>query len=214
MNIPEGMTEDEALSASLDAYEAGTNDSSDDFDAQNESKSDDDALDTDYPNQENEEDAEDDSQDDEMPEEAPKKKKSGVAKILAERNALRKEIAELRAKQDYDEDSVAFVEKTAEARVDALVEEKFFFKENPEAREVENEIKDIAKNMNCAISDAYTFYLAKTDPVKLLSEQERNKMSSAQYRPAGSPSKKQTQSKLEYSDDEFAQMVQAGKVRI
>ena len=58
--------------------------------------------------------------------------------------------------------------------IDKKVEEKLFFQNNPTAREVEKEIKDIQSRytwMN--VSDAWDLYLAKNKP-ELLQQKESN----------------------------------------
>ena len=58
--------------------------------------------------------------------------------------------------------------------IDKKVEEKLFFQNNPTAREVEKEIKDIQSRytwMN--VNDAYDLYLAKNKP-ELLAHKESN----------------------------------------
>ena len=58
--------------------------------------------------------------------------------------------------------------------IDRKVEEKMFFQNNPTAREVEEEIKDIqAKYTGMNVNDAYDLYLAKNKP-ELLSQKPSN----------------------------------------
>ena len=58
--------------------------------------------------------------------------------------------------------------------IDKKVEEKLFFQNNPTAREVEEEIKDIqAKYSWMSVNDAYDLYLAKNKP-ELLSKKKSN----------------------------------------
>lgn len=58
--------------------------------------------------------------------------------------------------------------------IDKKVEEKLFFQNNPTAREVEEEIKDIqSKYTGMSVNDAYDLYLAKNKP-ELLSQKPSN----------------------------------------
>ena len=58
--------------------------------------------------------------------------------------------------------------------IDKKVEEKLFFQNNPTAREVEEEIKNIqTKYTGMSVTDAYDLYLAKNKP-ELLSQRTSN----------------------------------------
>ena len=58
--------------------------------------------------------------------------------------------------------------------IDKKVEEKLFFQNNPTAREVEKEIKDIqAQFSGMNVNDAFDLYLAKNKP-ELLSKKKSN----------------------------------------
>lgn len=58
--------------------------------------------------------------------------------------------------------------------IDRKVEEKLFFQNNPTAREVEKEVKDIqAKFSGMSVNDAFDLYLAKNRP-ELLSKKQSN----------------------------------------
>ena len=58
--------------------------------------------------------------------------------------------------------------------IDRKVEEKLFFQNNPTAREVEKEIKDIqSKYTGMSVNDAFDLYLAKNKP-ELLSKKQSN----------------------------------------
>ena len=58
--------------------------------------------------------------------------------------------------------------------IDKKVEEKLFFQNNPTAREVEKEIKEIqTKYTGMNVNDAYDLYLAKNKP-DLLQKRESN----------------------------------------
>ena len=59
-----------------------------------------------------------------------------------------------------------------ESYIDKKVEEKLFFQNNPTAREVEKEIKDIqSKYTWMNVSDAFDLYLAKNKPELLTTKQ-------------------------------------------
>lgn len=58
--------------------------------------------------------------------------------------------------------------------IDKKVEEKLFFQNNPTAREVEKEIKEIqSKYTGMNVNDAFDLYLAKNKP-ELLSQKQSN----------------------------------------
>ena len=58
--------------------------------------------------------------------------------------------------------------------IDKKVEEKLFFQNNPTAREVQEEIKNIqTKYSGMSVNDAYDLYLAKNKP-ELLSQKQSN----------------------------------------
>ena len=58
--------------------------------------------------------------------------------------------------------------------IDKKVEEKMFFQNNPTAREVEKEIKEIqSKYTGMSVNDAFELYLAKNKP-ELLSQKPSN----------------------------------------
>ena len=58
--------------------------------------------------------------------------------------------------------------------IDKKVEEKLFFQNNPTAREVEKEIKEIqSKYTGMSVNDAFELYLAKNKP-ELLSQKPSN----------------------------------------
>ena len=58
--------------------------------------------------------------------------------------------------------------------IDKKVEEKMFFQNNPTAREVEKEIKEIqSKYTGMNVNDAFDLYLAKNKP-ELLSQKQSN----------------------------------------
>lgn len=101
---------------------------------------------------------------------AKKKNKSNFAKILAERNALRREREE-RMKSKYDTDSLEDLERLIDERSEAKAEERLFFRDNPHAKEVADEIRDVAREHNMDVETAYKFHLAMTNPSALLDSQ-------------------------------------------
>ena len=61
-----------------------------------------------------------------------------------------------------------------ESYIDQKVEEKLFFQNNPTAREVEEEIKEIQSKYNgMNVNDAFDLYLAKNKP-ELLTQKQSN----------------------------------------
>ena len=64
-----------------------------------------------------------------------KKPQSNVAKLLAERNALRKQLQEKMASQ-YDWESLQDIESLIEERATRKIEETLFFRDNPTAKEI------------------------------------------------------------------------------
>ena len=63
----------------------------------------------------------------------PKKKSnSNFAKILAERNALRRQLQE-KIDSSYDKESMKDIESLIEERAERKIEEKLFFRDNPNA---------------------------------------------------------------------------------
>lgn len=94
----------------------------------------------------------------------PKKKSnSNFAKILAERNALRRQLQE-KIDSSYDKESMKDIESLIEERAERKIEEKLFFRDNPNAKELADEIRSVASEHNMDIETAYKFYTSVIDP--------------------------------------------------
>lgn len=180
--------------------ESGTSDSNDDQDIENN---------LDEPNESGDEDDESalDIQDEEA-DDAPappveQKKSSNVAKLLAERNQLKARLKELEGK--YDKDSLTDLESIAEAKAEKLIEEKFFFRENPDAELVKEEIRGLAENHNLDLRTAFALYQA-------LDPQESAKKEAKKYSVAGTTSSKSTSLKSDpYSPENMARFDKLAK---
>ena len=104
------------------------------------------------------------------PEQAKEKKKSNFAKVLAERNALRRQLQEKMSTQ-YDGESIKDIENLIEERASRKIEETLFFRDNPTAKEMADDIRDVAREHNMDIESAYKFHLAMTNPSLLIDSQ-------------------------------------------
>ena len=94
----------------------------------------------------------------------PKKKSnSNFAKILAERNALRRQLQE-KIDSSYDKESMKDIESLIEERAERKIEEFLFFRDNPNAKELADEIRSVASEHNMDIETAYKFYTSVIDP--------------------------------------------------
>ena len=94
----------------------------------------------------------------------PKKKSnSNFAKVLAERNALRRQLQE-KIDSSYDKESMKDIESLIEERAERKIEEKLFFRDNPNAKELADEIRSVASEHNMDIETAYKFYTSVIDP--------------------------------------------------
>jgi hypothetical protein len=148
-------------------------------------------------------------------EEVPEpKKKSNVAKILAEKNEYKREameakkrIAELEGRVGDDKETdVSYIDSIVDRKIAERMETQDFFSRNPDAREIREELDEFrAENPNLSYDRAYKFYLAETNPQALLDEQTKNKTNAKMYSTAGraSPSLRQEKAELTYSDDEL-----------
>ena len=94
----------------------------------------------------------------------PKKKSnSNFAKILAERNALRRQLQE-KIDSSYDKESMKDIESLIEERAERKIEEFLFFRDNPNAKELADELRSVASEHNMDIETAYKFYTSVIDP--------------------------------------------------
>lgn len=201
------ISEDELLRQALDQATSGVNEG----DEQGEEVID------------NEEEAPNESDDETPPEasseskeeEVPKKK--WIAKILAQRNAYKRELEELKSNAWTNrEDDVKFIEKQSQASAEDVVRRVLFFRDNPEAEEMREELEELAQELwGLSIEKAYKYYLAETDPSKLLDEQTQNKLNSKKYSSAWhSPQSLRQEKKLDYTSAEFDRLLTSGKIRV
>lgn len=189
--------QDEMLRASMSADESGINDQ-----------------------EEQEEEIHDEEQAQEEDEQEQPKKKSGVAKILAERNSYRRErdeanqkIAELVA--NGGDGTAEHIEAIVEKRMAEKFEVQEFFAKNPEAIEIKEDIASYQKEFNLPIDRAYRLYLAENNPIALQDEQTQNKQNSHIYQTAGRvPQVSQNKKNLDYSTNELDGLIKAGKIKL
>lgn len=132
-----------------------------------------------------------------------KKHKNRYAQLLAERNAYKRQLDEKLSKE-YSSDSIQDLEALATQRAEQIVEEKLFFRDNPVAREMSEEIKSVAREHNMDIETAYKFHLAMTNPKALLDPQELAKKESKKYSVSGTA--KKVASKGLTDDEGYAQV--------
>jgi hypothetical protein len=92
-----------------------------------------------------------------------KKSNSNFAKVLAERNALRRQLQE-KIDSSYDKESMKDIESLIEERAERKIEEKLFFRDNPNAKELADELRSVASEHNMDIETAYKFYTSVIDP--------------------------------------------------
>ena len=114
---------------------------------------------------ESDEDGEDSEPEQKKVEDTQTKKKSNsnFAKILAERNALRRQLQE-KIDSSYDKESMKDIESLIEERAERKIEEKLFFRDNPNAKELADELRSVASEHNMDIETAYKFYTSVIDP--------------------------------------------------
>lgn len=126
------MTKQESDELILQALmpESGTSDSNDDQEIENNLEEPDDSEDEDN---ESDLDVEDEEADD-APPPPEQKKSSNIVKVLSERNQLKARVKELEEK--YEKTSVSDIKTIQEAKTQELIEEAFFFRENPDAEPI------------------------------------------------------------------------------
>ena len=160
----------------------------------------------------------------EATEEKPKKK-SNVAKILAEKNEYKrqaleakKEAEELRSKlwQNADTD-VSFFESKMKQMLAENNEKMSFFSANPWAYEVKTDLDAlIEENPSLSYDRAWKFYLAETNPQALLDEQTQNKLNSKVYSSSwrAPANARATKVEFDYSDAELDKLIKEWKIRL
>ena len=136
----------------------------------------------------------------------PKKKSnSNFAKVLAERNALRRQLQE-KIDSSYDKESMKDIESLIEERADRKIEEKLFFRDNPNAKELADEIRSVASEHNMDIETAYKFYTSVIDPQTVAKSEAKKLWVSWVWR-------RVVQSKDEFSSDKMSEMDKAYKAQ-
>lgn len=136
----------------------------------------------------------------------PKKKSnSNFAKILAERNALRRQLQE-KIDSSYDKESMKDIESLIEERAERKIEEKLFFRDNPNAIWMADEIRSVASEHNMDIETAYKFYTSVIDPQTVAKSEAKKLWVSWVWR-------RVVQSKDEFSSDKMSEMDKAYKAQ-
>lgn len=134
-----------------------------------------------------------------------KKSNSNFAKILAERNALRRQLQE-KIDSSYDKESMKDIESLIEERAERKIEEKLFFRDNPNAKELADEIRSVASEHNMDIETAYKFYTSVIDPQTVAKSEAKKLWVSWVWR-------RVVQSKDEFSSDKMSEMDKAYKAQ-
>ena len=134
-----------------------------------------------------------------------KKPQSNVAKLLAERNALRKQLQEKMASQ-YDWESLQDIESLIEERATRKIEETLFFRDNPTAKEIADDIRAVAREHNMDIEHAYKFHLAMTNPAALVDQQTLAKSEAKKQSVSGVWRRPTPKTSDPYSPEKMAEM--------
>lgn len=156
---------------------------------------------------ESDEDGEDSEPEQKKVEDTQPKKKSNsnFAKVLAERNALRRQLQE-KIDSSYDKESMKDIESLIEERAERKIEEKLFFRDNPNAKELADEIRSVASEHNMDIETAYKFYTSVIDPQTVAKSEAKKLWVSWVWR-------RVVQSKDEFSSDKMSEMDKAYKAQ-
>lgn len=156
---------------------------------------------------ESDEDGEDSEPEQKKVEDTQTKKKSNsnFAKILAERNALRRQLQE-KIDSSYDKESMKDIESLIEERAERKIEEKLFFRDNPNAKELADELRSVASEHNMDIETAYKFYTSVIDPQTVAKSEAKKLWVSWVWR-------RVVQSKDEFSSDKMSEMDKAYKAQ-
>ena len=156
---------------------------------------------------ESDEDGEDSEPEQKKVEDTQPKKKSNsnFAKILAERNALRRQLQE-KIDSSYDKESMKDIESLIEERAERKIEEKLFFRDNPNAKELADELRSVASEHNMDIETAYKFYTSVIDPQTVAKSEAKKLWVSWVWR-------RVVQSKDEFSSDKMSEMDKAYKAQ-
>ena len=156
---------------------------------------------------ESDEDGEDSEPEQKKVEDTQPKKKSNsnFAKVLAERNALRRQLQE-KIDSSYDKESMKDIESLIEERAERKIEEKLFFRDNPNAKELADELRSVASEHNMDIETAYKFYTSVIDPQTVAKSEAKKLWVSWVWR-------RVVQSKDEFSSDKMSEMDKAYKAQ-
>ena len=182
----------------------------------NEEEQDDDAPETSEEAEETDESPEENKSDEDGEDSEPEQKKvedtqpkkksnSNFAKILAERNALRRQLQE-KIDSSYDKESMKDIESLIEERAERKIEEKLFFRDNPNAKELADELRSVASEHNMDIETAYKFYTSVIDPQTVAKSEAKKLWVSWVWR-------RVVQSKDEFSSDKMSEMDKAYKAQ-
>lgn len=146
------------------------------------------------------------------------KKKNNIAKVLSEKNYWKQKAKELESRVGTDtETDIEYINTTATKIALEIIEERDFFKENPEAIEV----KDILKGEDYAwleLERAWKLYQAEHNPWELVIK--NNKLNAKKYDTSwySSPKLKTSKSLNEMTTQELrsrlSEELKAGKVNI
>lgn len=148
-----------------------------------------------------------------------KKESKGIKKLLSERNEMRKRIQELESMAwTSKEADIEYINTVAVKAAMDMIQEQKFFEANPDAVEIEEDIKEIAKEHNLDLARAYKLYMLDADPEELR-VQEAKKSAKKLSSPTLSNSKlRATPKAAELSADELAwrlkDMIKAGSFKI
>lgn len=161
-----------------------------------------------------------------------KKPKNKFAKLLAERNQARKlaeqeaaenkenksKVSELNEKlkkfeEDWETGSTEHIEALVEKRIAEEAEKNDFFNDFQELKEYKTDILNTKNELNISLEQATKLYLAEHNPSLLLSPQAKAKEKSKMLNNPTRTSQKLVKGEYEYSDEEFAAMAKAGKIK-
>lgn len=160
---------------------------------------------------------------DEVQDTQEKPKQNKVAKILSEKNEWKRQAQELKRQLEEKEANLwndrewdlDYFDTRMEKKMAEKFEEIDFFNDNPEAKEIREELNEFRnENPNLSLDRAYKLYLAETNPSALLDKQTRNKLDANKYNASWhSPTSLRQPKELDYSDAEFERLAKEGKIK-
>jgi len=129
--------------------------------------------------QESESEQNGDTQEAKETEKTEEKRRSGVPKILRERNELRRKVQELESKLNESPEANSAEEGEEKIDLDAKIKEilraereqqetQQFFESNTEAKAKKKAIEALMDDHGLTVTDAWSLYLAKNDPKSLV----------------------------------------------